>query len=525
MLNQLKLRGRIVACTLTPLVLCTILAGLIFSKVRTVDQLNYQIEFSENLVDMLGEATLSAIRMERSMRGYLVNGKARHRQGFELGRESYDNVIRALETQIKTLPNLEQQQRFREYVRLGNKLEQIEQQMIELTDAGKTEEAVRLFSTDESSNLIRDLQEIYTEFIDRERQHLAAKHVENHAALSFLSLLAGWGTAIVSLVTILMALQIATKVRQRIYGAVSELATSSREIAAVCEQQEKASIQQASSVNQTTTAMDELGTSSKATAKQAEAAATSARQVLSLVDSSSGNRAAMVMSGTGSDWPNFYGSPQEGHHTQLSFEANGNGGGAIAQENYTEAFISDRPRSLVVNHSSLKEKVGQIADRILYLSQHLRQIDEIARAVSAIAAQTNMLALNASVEAVRAGEAGKGFGIVASEIRKLADQSRRSAERINILVEDIQSATSDTVSVTQEGTKTVDRVVEGINEIVANTQQISLTAQQQAIAIQQVFEAMNTLNQVAGETAWGITQAKVGTEKLNAAAINLKEMV
>ncbi|MGL5192073.1 MAG: hypothetical protein ACRC8Y_00520, partial [Chroococcales cyanobacterium] len=63
------------------------------------------------------------------------------------------------------------------------------------------------------------------------------------------------------------------------------------------------------------------------------------------------------------------------------------------------------------------------------------------------------------------------------------------------------------------------------DEIVNNTQQISLTAQQQAIAIQQVFEAMNALNRIASETVNSISQAKVGTEKLNKAALDLKEMV
>ncbi len=52
-----------------------------------------------------------------------------------------------------------------------------------------------------------------------------------------------------------------------------------------------------------------------------------------------------------------------------------------------------------------------------------------------------------------------------------------------------------------------------------NAQEISLTAQQPAIA--QVVEAMNSLSQGAIETASGITQTRVGIQKLNEASQDL----
>ncbi|MEH2459113.1 hypothetical protein [Nostoc sp.] len=58
-----------------------------------------------------------------------------------------------------------------------------------------------------------------------------------------------------------------------------------------------------------------------------------------------------------------------------------------------------------------------------------------------------------------------------------------------------------------------------------NGQQISLTSNQQAIAVQQVVEAMNSLNITARETASGISQIKVGTQRLNDAAQELKAVV
>ena len=58
-----------------------------------------------------------------------------------------------------------------------------------------------------------------------------------------------------------------------------------------------------------------------------------------------------------------------------------------------------------------------------------------------------------------------------------------------------------------------------------NAQQVLLNAKQQSAAISQIVEAINGINVGAKETASGITQTKVGIQKLNEAAQDLKEMV
>jgi methyl-accepting chemotaxis protein len=147
--------------------------------------------------------------------------------------------------------------------------------------------------------------------------------------------------------------------------------------------------------------------------------------------------------------------------------------------------------------------------------------------------------LNAAVEAARAGEHGKGFAVVASEIRKLADQSKKSADKINTLVFDIQKATNSTVMATEEGTKNVElsmtstrQTAESFNEIasfISNTfdvsQQTVFTVKQQVAAVKQVVEAMNAINLGVKETASGLSQTRVGVQKLNETASALKALV
>ena len=291
---------------------------------------------------------------------------------------------------------------------------------------------------------------------------------------------------IVNVGILIFILIISETLRKRLRTTVTSLTSSSTQIATTIAQQERIASQQASSVNETTTTMDELEASSRHAAEQAIAAVEDAKQ---------------------------------------AFAASESGQQAVSQG--LEGMFA------------LEQKVEAISEQIVTLSGQADQISNISQLVIDFANQTNMLALNSSVEAVRAGEHGKGFAVVANEIRKLADQSQQSADKINALVSDIQKAINETVMVAEEGTKTVKsgvqiakraeeafgEVKEAVNQVVINNQQVSLNLKQQVNAIQQVVDAMESINQGAKETAGGLGQTKEGTQHLNEAAIGLQKMV
>ena len=291
------------------------------------------------------------------------------------------------------------------------------------------------------------------------------------------SLLAGAG---------ILAVAVGFASQHALSNIISGVSNSSTDINIAVTQQEKITNSQAISVNETTTSMDQLGASAKQATQQAETSTVGAQQVLNLAQ-------------------------------------NGN-------------QLVDRTLGEM---AQTKDKVQAIAQQILRLSEQTNQIGNISQLVSNLANQTNMLALNAAVEAVRAGEYGKGFSVVASEIRKLADESKKSAEQINNLVNEIKQATSATVMVTEEGIKSLENTEElaqktassfnimsdEINNIVINSQQIAMNTKQQALAIQQVVTAMNNLNQNAKDSNDGMNQIKLGINKLNHAALELKEIV
>ena len=275
-------------------------------------------------------------------------------------------------------------------------------------------------------------------------------------------------------------------IKRPIQEVVNVLSSTSSQIAATIEQQERTATLQADSVNQTAATMEELDVSSSMVAEQSEVAAAGAQEAALLAEE----------------------------------------GANVIQD------VKD-------GMERMKFKVEAIADQIQHLNEQTGQIETITKLVGDLANQTNLLSLNAAIEAVRAGEHGKGFAVVAAEVRKLADQSKTSAEKIQALVIDIQKNTQSTTAATEEGTQTVQLATQlsqkaaeafsGVRTAVSSAyqsaQQISLNVKQQATAVKPVAEAMEAVNAGVKETAAGLHETKLGVQRLKETADRLKAMV
>ena len=294
------------------------------------------------------------------------------------------------------------------------------------------------------------------------------------------------GILITELLLVAFAFLMTQRATTALKETVNEVTGSSSQIAATVDEQGRIVSDQTASVSETTTTIEELGASSMQAAQQADTSAKSAQQALDISET----------------------------------------GRQTVQETLDGI-------------AGLRTKVGDIAEKIMQLSEETDQISTISKLVADVADQTNMLALNAAVEAARAGEQGKGFAVVAGEIRKLADQSRNSADKIGALVGTIQSSINSTVMVTDEGNKTADvgiqlaertmsmfqEIASSINEVSITSQQIALSSKQQAVGVQQAVSAMNAINLGAKETATVVSQVKASTEELTDVANQLQVAV
>ncbi len=422
--------------------------------------------------------------VETGQRGFIFTGKEEYLEPYNNGKTVLSKSVNELKKLIEDNP--EQLKRLEEAEEIAQKKIDELAETISLKRDGKEQDLKNLVLSNKGKMLMDQFRNKIAEMLKIEDE-LLAKRTQLAKQSEQLSAIFSMGGTVVALIFgSFIVLFIFDKIIRPINQVANTIASSSTQIASTVEQQERAAMQQSTSVNQTTITMDELGASAQLSAEQAQAATASAREALTITEK-----------------------------------------GSLAVQETLESM------------TILKAKVEAITIEIGRLNQQSNQIGNISSVVTHLANQTNMLALNASVEAVRAGENGKGFAVIATEIRKLADQSKKSAEEINHLVMDINNAIKSTVTVTNEGTKTVElgnkisqetavafsNVANAFNNVLLNNQQISQAAQEQAIAIQQVVNAMNLLNQSAKEMASGIGQTKAGIEQLNEAAQNLNSII
>ena len=272
----------------------------------------------------------------------------------------------------------------------------------------------------------------------------------------------------------------------KIKGAIDLSNPISYKISVAADQQEKITIQEASSVSEITATVEELNNASKQVSENAEQIAKRSHDVL-----------------------------------KIAFN------GQHSVDKSTEEF------------NALREKVRLITEHILDLSKRIRQIGEIMENVSSIANKTDMLAINAGIEAARSGEQGKGFSVVVAEIRNLADQSQRSTAKIFSLIEKIQTTTHATVMATEQGVKGVEEgiqliletgrnlsaAIDNMQETVDSVQEIALSSRQQSLATDQVAETMVSINKDMKETTVAAKKTLKEIENLQSLSHELQEMV
>lgn len=173
----------------------------------------------------------------------------------------------------------------------------------------------------------------------------------------------------------------------------------------------------------------------------------------------------------------------------------------------------------------VKKAVFETANKIHELGVQSQKIGEIIQVIDDIAEQTNLLALNAAIEAARAGEHGKGFAVVADEVRKLAERSGKATKEIADLITDIQRGTKVAVESMEVGTKQVESGVElaqkagdSLNEIVSGVQTAGEQVNKIMGIIKEILDSSQIVSEAVNNVAAITEENTAATEEMSAAA-------
>ncbi len=199
----------------------------------------------------------------------------------------------------------------------------------------------------------------------------------------------------------------------------------------------------------------------------------------------------------------------------------------------------DVVKSTVMGIRQRGELTRQNAQSIASLGERSDQIGAIVATIEDIADQTNLLALNAAIEAARAGEQGRGFAVVADEVRALAERTTRATKEISDMIRAIQAETRAAIASMEEGVRgteqgaaeaaqletSLQNILEQVNAVTDQVNQIATAAEEQSATTGEITDNINRLTQIIQDTARGSHQTASSASDLSGLSEGLQRLV
>ena len=352
------------------------------------------------------------------------------------------------------------------------------------------------------------VEKIIRDFISKQKletQKLVAEAKESEVTTLQFALA---GTFAGLLGAVLIGFWFATKISsaldqniQVLAKGVAEINTKSQETAIVSDKISSASSQQAASLQETVTSIDEI---SAMVARNADSAASAAQTTLTTTKSAQNGKYKV-------------------EEMLESIHAISNGNDEIN-------------RQIQKSNSEISEIVNLI-----------QEISQKTQVINDIVFQTKLLSFNASVEAARAGEHGKGFAVVAEEVGNLAAMSgnaaneisamlTKSVQRVSDIVEGTKVLMDKLISQSKEkimvGTSTAKQCATALDDILINVssmsemvKEISIASQEQSSGVREVNRAMSDLDQVTKANSEVALSSSLTASDLKQEADKLAEIV
>ncbi len=169
---------------------------------------------------------------------------------------------------------------------------------------------------------------------------------------------------------------------------------------------------------------------------------------------------------------------------------------------------------LVSRMEQVEQAVKTMGESINQFVTRTQKIVELTDKVKEIAAQTNLLSLNAAIEAARAGEHGRGFAVVADEVRTLAEKSAQAAKEIEQVTQDIGGQSKEVEIKVKEGLSHLKNSQESLDVVTSVMSIADKAATQTSEQVMFIAAAAEEQSQVASEMANNLSSLSSGIEEM-----------
>ena len=179
--------------------------------------------------------------------------------------------------------------------------------------------------------------------------------------------------------------------------------------------------------------------------------------------------------------------------------------------------MADSMKEIETANTNIIDEISKGNERIAGIVKIINEISQKTAVINDIVFQTKLLSFNASVEAARAGEHGKGFAVVAEEVGNLAQMSGKASKEISEILNESISKVNSVIIETNEnvknlvlvgnqkvknGSEVAGQCGEVLDEIVGMSSvvkdmlnQISVATKEQVEGVNNISTAMTQLDQ------------------------------
>ncbi len=198
--------------------------------------------------------------------------------------------------------------------------------------------------------------------------------------------------------------------------------------------------------------------------------------------------------------------------------------------------LNERVHKIAQANEMMRAEIKTSHTQIGRISSVISGIDEKTKVINEIVFQTKLLSFNASVEAARAGEHGRGFSIVAEEVGRLAALSGQAAIEIQSSLSRSRSEVEEIIRTAQERTESVitqskaeieaglevsqrcseafEGILTQVRDANVGIQGISVASKEQSQGIEEINHAVVQMDQVTQQNSATAQQVKTLAEEL-----------
>lgn len=188
---------------------------------------------------------------------------------------------------------------------------------------------------------------------------------------------------------------------------------------------------------------------------------------------------------------------------------------------YVDAIGKETVQKARDTEAMLQKTIGSINQ----ISDRSKQIGDIVGIINDVSDQINLLALNASIEAARAGDYGRGFAVVAEEISKLADATANSTKEIEVLIKSVKTDIDSGAPLVNQTAQVITSMIQNIEEAARLMGEIARSTGNQINSSDLVKNEVEEINKMSGQIARATGEQKITSEEILKAVSRINESI